>query len=115
MLSFDQELGKTFGAWLRFGWQTRKAAVRTDALYSGGLNIRGQGWGRENDTIGIGYGYLNGGNIEFSGIHAAEVYYKLGLGERFSLTADLQYMKDNKREEDSPEGWIFSMRGTVAY
>lgn len=115
LFSFDQELGETFGVWTRFGWQTKKAKVKFDALYSGGIDVRGHRWGREDDNIGIGYAYLNGGNIEFSGTHVFEAYYRLGLGEYFSLTADAQYMKDNKREKTSPEGWIFSLRGTVEY
>jgi hypothetical protein len=28
----------------------------------GGVNVSGKLWGREQDNIGIGYGYLEGGN-----------------------------------------------------
>ena len=59
-LSFDQELGDIFGAWIRFGWQDDAALIDFDAIYSGGINILGSWYGREQDNIGIGYAYLHG-------------------------------------------------------
>ena len=41
-LSFDQELGRNWGAFLRVGWQDDSALVDYDALYSGGLDIKGR-------------------------------------------------------------------------
>lgn len=115
MLSFDQKLGERVGAFLRIGWQKRDASVTYGSLYSGGLALFGKSWGRENDTIGFGYGYLNGGNVEIGGTHVTELYYKMGLGERFSLTADVQYMKDKTRGVLGPKGLIYGLRGTVKY
>ena len=46
MFNFDQTLGKVFGAFLRFGWQTDKAAVDYKAIYSGGIDIKGSAWDR---------------------------------------------------------------------
>ena len=59
IISFDQELGDIFGAWIRFGWQDDKAIIDYDSLFSGGLNITGKWYGREDDNIGIGYAYQN--------------------------------------------------------
>ncbi len=62
LISFDQQLGEILGAWIRFGWHLDdKAALVCKDLYSGGLNIGGNLWGRENDNIGIGYAHLRGG------------------------------------------------------
>jgi porin len=36
ILSFDQELGDIFGAWIRFGWQDDAALINYDALYPEG-------------------------------------------------------------------------------
>ena len=41
-LSFDQELGDIFGAWIRFGWQDDNALINYDHFLSGGVNISGK-------------------------------------------------------------------------
>ena len=92
-LSFDQQLGDIFGAWIRFGWQDDKALINYDALFSGGLNISGKWYGRTDDNIGIGYAYLNGKN-DFDYTQVAEVYWRFVLNDYFAVTADVQYMKD---------------------
>jgi len=115
-LSFDQQLGDIFGAWIRFGWQDDKALINYDALFSGGLNITGKWYGREDDNIGIGYAYLNGKN-DFDYTQVAEVYWRFVLNDYFSATADIQYMKD---KYDSPgmddlEGLMGGIRMTVEF
>ncbi|CAB1063229.1 hypothetical protein D1BOALGB6SA_8012 [Olavius sp. associated proteobacterium Delta 1] len=88
-LSFDQELGGIFGAWIRFGWQDDKALIHYDALYSGGLNITGKWYGREDDNIGIGYAYLNGKN-DFDYTQVAEVYWRFVLNDYFAGSIRIQ-------------------------
>ncbi|MGB5831017.1 MAG: carbohydrate porin [Thiohalocapsa sp.] len=118
-LSFDQELGDVLGAFLRLTWQQDEAAVDYKALYSGGLNLSGSAWGREPDNIGIGYAYLAGGNLDFDHTQVVEAYYRLGLNDFLGLTADVQYMKDQRTEVDplqeDPEGWIFGLRLTAEF
>jgi porin len=114
-LSFDQQLGETFGAYLRFGWQDDSAVVTYDSIYSGGINIRGQAWGRPQDEIGVGYGYLPGGNEDLRSTHVAEVYYRVAIAEHFALTADAQYVRDNVRFADGPSGFILGLRGTFEF
>jgi porin len=114
-LSFDQQLGETFGAWLRFGSQDNDAALINDSIYSGGINIRGAAWRRPNDEIGIGYGYLPGGNEDLSSSHAGEIYYRFAVNEHFALTADVQYMHDSVRSGDDPHGFIVGLRGTFEF
>ena len=114
-LSFDQELGDVLGAFIRFGWQKDDAAADYDALYSGGLNILGTPWGREDDNIGLGYAYLNGGNLDVNNSHVGEAYYRAVIGEYFAVTADIQYMRDKNKEGDSPKGWIFGLRAAAEF
>ena len=57
IFSFDQELGGSRGL-IRFGLRFRQCPGRLQGLYTGGINISGKWWGREQDNIGIGYGYL---------------------------------------------------------
>lgn len=117
VLSFDQQLGDTIGVWLRFGWQDDEAAVDYDAIYSGGINISGNLWKRENDSIGLGYAYLNGGNLDIDQTQVLEGYYRLVMNDYFSLTADVQYMKDDYKDsaDSEPKGVILGLRATAEF
>lgn len=114
-LSADQQLGRTFGVFARFSWQDDAAAVTHDALYSGGVNIKGNIWGRADDTIGIGYARLNGGNGAVSQSHVTEIYYRAALNRHWALTGDVQFIEDNLTAGGGPEGTIFSLRGTKEF
>jgi porin len=118
-LSFDQELGDVVGAFLRLAWQDEDAKVVHRALYSGGLNFNGSGWGREPDNIGIGYSYLDGGNQGIEDTRVFEAYYRVGINEYLGVTADVQHLKDNLEQEDprqeDPDGWVFGMRLTAEF
>jgi hypothetical protein len=115
ILSFDQQLGDGLGSFLRFGWQDDAAAVDYDALYSGGIDLSGRAWGRANDNIGLGYAYLDGGNLDLHHIHVTEFYYCFVVNDFLALTADIQYMKDEHKEEKSPKGWILGLRATAEF
>ena len=117
-LSFDQAFGEVVVGFLRFAWQSDDAAVAHQALYSGGLNFSGSGWGRISDNIGVGGAYLPGGNLDVENTYVAEAYYRAGLGRHLSVSLDVQYMKDDlvrsySRQAD-PAGWIAGLRLTAA-
>lgn len=115
IFSFDQELGEILGGWLRFGRQDDDAAIDFESLYSGGINISGKLWGRENDNIGVGYAYLDGGNLDIDKTQVAEGYVRFQLNDYFAFTGDLQYMKDDIRSGESPKGWICGLRLTAEF
>jgi len=114
-VSFDQQLGDTFGAFLRLHWHDGGAAIAHDAIYSGGVNIRGGPWGRPNDEIGVGYGLLEGGNQGLRRSHVAEIYYRVVLSERLALTADVQYMHDIAKSGDGPDAFVLGLRATFEF
>jgi porin len=89
--------------------------VDYDALFSGGIDISGKLWGREDDNIGIGYAYLNGGNADIDSSQVAEVYARFVLNDYFDLTADVQYMKDEIDDGDDPDGFIGGLRMTAEF
>lgn len=117
ILSFDQELGDIFGAWIRFGRQDDDALVDYDYFLSGGLNITGKWYGRTNDDIGIGYVYLNGADdSDFDYTQVAEVYWRFVLNDYFAVTADFQYMADEfDTDENDIDGFILGIRGAVEF
>ncbi|MCG6862011.1 MAG: carbohydrate porin [Chromatiaceae bacterium] len=118
-LSFDQEFGEIVGGFLRFTWQEDDAAVDYKSMYSGGLNVSGKAWNRDEDNIGVGYARLKGGNGDVEKSQVFEVYYRAALNDFAAVTADVQYMDDDlidldPREED-PDGWIFGLRLTTEF
>jgi porin len=121
VISIDQELSRTFGVWLRLGWQDDAAQITYDAIYSGGIQINGNWCGRDNDTIGLGFAQLPGSDQTTNDIdktQVAEIYWRFALNDVFCLTADVQYMKDNYKPTavtKGPDGFIVGLRGTVEF
>lgn len=115
ILSFDQQLGEILGAWIRFGWQDDDAAIQVKALYSGGLDINGRLWRREQDNIGIGYAYVDGGNQDLDNAHVFETYVRFLLNKNVALTVDLQYQENKMKPGDSPSGFISAVRCVVEF
>ncbi|HBH36226.1 MAG TPA: porin [Gammaproteobacteria bacterium] len=117
--SLDQAFGDVVGAFLRVAWQSDDAAIDYKALYSGGLDFNGNGWGRETDNIGVGYAYLPGGNIDLNSSQIFEIYYRYSLIKNVGITADVQYMKDNYSNSeifnDDTAGWVFGLRLTAEF
>ena len=114
-LSFDQQLGETLGAFVRIGTQADQAAVDYKDLYSAGIDLRGGLWGRPRDNIGLGLAYLQGGNQEIESTRVAEGYYRLMLHDNLALSADLQYLRDDKRSGKDPAGYIFGLRADINF
>ena len=115
LLSFDQQLGAVLGAFLRIGWQDNDAAVNYTAIWSGGINISGSPWNRAADNIGLGYAYIDGGNLDVSQSQVAEAYYRFVLNDHLALSADIQYMQDDLRNQENPAGFIYGMRLTAEF
>ncbi len=111
-ISADQKLSEIIGAFARLGWQDDKAAaVVHDAVYSGGLNINGKLWGRENDEIGVGYAYLNGADkAEIDNTNAIEAYAKFKISDFSDITVDVQYIKDDMKLGQDNDGVIYGVR-----
>jgi porin len=64
IISIDQELGQSLGAFIRISGLKDNALVLGSSAgrYTAGLTIKGSWWGREQDNIGIALGYLFGPN-----------------------------------------------------
>jgi len=110
-ISADQELGDIVGVFARLGWQDDRAVVASDAMYSGGLNINGKLWGREQDEAGIGYAYLSGadkGDIDSTNVF--ETYVKFKILEYADISLDFQYMADDYKHEEDIDGFIYGVR-----
>lgn len=116
-LSFDQELGDIFGVFLRVYFQEDDSQVTYEEEFSGGVNISGSIWGREQDNIGIGVAYLDDGETEVDNTWVTEVYARFALTDIFAATLDFQYMEDEYDGSDleDVDGWIGSIRITAEF
>ena len=115
VLSCDQELGVTFGAWLRLGRQDNDAFITHRNLYSAGIHIKGAVWGRPEDNIGVGYVFLNGGNAEIDRTQVAELYYRWAFNDYTALSLNFQYQEDKDIDGDKPRGLISGVRFSAAF
>jgi len=115
ILSFDQQLGPYWGGFVRIAVEDDAAAINYDALYSAGIDIVGQAWGRPLDNIGVAYGYLDGGNLEIDRSQVAEAYYRLALRAQLWLTADVQYISEELDAAENAEGWVFGLRASFEF
>lgn len=116
-VSCDQEFGPILGGWIRFGVHDDDHATNYQNLLSGGINAGGALWGREQDNIGIGYGYLNQGSGDIDNTHIAEAYLRIILSEIVAVSFDVQYENDDYKTgtNDDVHGWVTGMRITAEF
>lgn len=115
ILSFDQQFGNSFGAFTRLGWRLDDEPINYSALYSGGIDIRGNLWGRMLDNIVVGLVYLDGGNGRIKNTRIAETYCRMVITPYLALTGDIQYMRDEILRNPGAEGFVLSLRATVVF
>lgn len=115
LLSFDQELGETYGVWIRLGTQSDDPAIDVKNLYSGGVDIKGNLWGRTDDNIGIGYAFADGGNGDIDKYQVFEAYVRFMLSELVAGTLDLQYVKQDLKVGEGPSGFMPGVRLTAEF
>ena len=110
-ISADQKLGEIVGVFVRASWQDDEAVIDHDEIYSGGVNINGKLWGRENDEIGVGYAYLDGACAsDIDHTVAVETYAKFQISTFSDVTLDVQYINDEKKDTGDADGFIYGVR-----
>ena len=115
LFSVDQRIGESVGIWARAGIQDDRALVTHQNMYSAGAQFDGAAWGRSQDTVGLGYAYLDGGNDGISSTHAAEVYARFAIDEALSFTADVQRTHDHTLGGGTEEGWVLGGRVVLEF
>lgn len=114
-LNVEQELAANVGFFSRLGWSDgrNEAWVFSDVDYTltSGVSIRGESWGRPEDTLGCagilnglsgdhqaffkagGRGILSGdGTLTYGWEKILETYYSLGLWKSLSTSLDYQFI-----------------------
>jgi porin len=130
-LSFDQEIGEIFGGFVRIICANDNAVVDFNRLWSGGVNISGRLWGRQQDNAGIGYAYLEGPpGSELRRADVAEAYVRFQVTRQLDVSLDLQYQDNKLRPEDgsgddddagrlagldNPSAWVAGLRINLVF
>lgn len=110
LLSMDQTFGNDIGIWLRIGGQAEGQDINYRYIASGGLDVKGNTWGRMRDNIGLGMAYLGDGNLDIETSSVIEAYYRWQIGHFLGLTADVQYQNDELKTGQGPNGFTYSVR-----
>jgi len=110
-ISADQKLSSIIGIFARMGWQSDAAVIDHQTAYSGGIDINGKLWGRENDEMGIGYSYLVGADkSDIDHTNAFETYVRFKLSKFSDISPDIQYIDDILNHGDNRKGVIYGVR-----
>lgn len=122
-LSLDQQLiPDILTAFVRAGWQD-KDIYEIEAHYSGGLQLAGKFWNRDDDVVGLAYGFAkisdeykdaSAGNIDDDEQHL-EFYYRLVFNDHFALSADYQWIKNPAGNSDADNASVFGLRSQIDF
>jgi porin len=113
-VSFARFINGTWMPFLRGGWSDDGDALLEKSL-SGGLGYRLR---NDKDLLGVGLNWGKPNPNQGAGDdaqYAAEVFYRLLVGKRINLTADLQYIKDPAINTAESSIWIIGARGRFAF
>lgn len=125
-LSFDQALPGGTGLFARYSRQDDTIVENTvKSTWSLGALFSGSAWGRDEDTIGIGYGSI-GVNTDPAALAAAgitspddethlETFYKYTFSDHFTLTADLQRVKNSGGSSAADAVTVAGLRGQMNF
>ncbi len=130
-ISFDQELTDNLGAFLRYAWQDPDVFLNGEDFsleysWSGGVQILGNLWGRDEDIAGLAIGqlipsgdYKNADSSRnASDENHFEAYYNYKVNDHLTLTPDLQIIW-NPYGDDATNGSgtvvVSGLRGQVDF
>jgi high affinity Mn2+ porin len=132
-LNLEQEIAKNIGFFSRLGWSDgqNQAWVFSDVDYTAtaGISIKGESWGRPDDTFGLA-GVLNGlsrvhqeffeaggtgilagdGALNYRWEKILESYYDFKIWKTIHATADYQFITDPAFNRDRGPVSVFGAR-----
>lgn len=135
-INADKELSNSTGIFARAGWNDGKYATwaftEIDRTLSIGTSIKGNGWRRPNDNLGIaivangiskdhrnflkdgGNGFILGdGKLNYGLENILEVYYSMSFTKFFNLSFDYQFVNNPGYNKDRGPVNVFGFRGHV--
>ncbi|MEA2108634.1 MAG: carbohydrate porin [Pseudomonadota bacterium] len=122
-LSLDQQLiPELLTVFARAAWQDEDI-YEIETHYSAGLQLAGKFWDRDDDVVGLAYGFAkisseyedyNTDNSD-DDEHHLELYYRLVFNDHFALTADYQWINNPAGNSDADNASVFGLRTQIDF
>ena len=133
ILNLEQAINDDVGVFCRIGWTDGRSETLTytdiDRTLSGGVSLRGTGWERPDDRIGLA-GAINGlspvhrrffaaggvglsigdGALNYGTEQLIEAYYSLRLAEPLALSFDYQFFRNPAYNRDRGPVSVLALR-----
>jgi hypothetical protein len=110
-LSVDQQVAGDITLFARYGDST-KGTLAFDKAFTLGAQFSGAIWGRNDDRIGIAYGFMEGADADEKPL---ELYYALQLNEHVALTADVQLIGNPGGDPDADDVTVWGLRAKASF
>jgi hypothetical protein len=125
--SIDQEVvSRALTVFARYG-HSFSGPVRFDNAVTVGAQLNGYGWGRQEDRIGLAYGWLNTG----AGFKAAaqtvygysptgaeqdiELYYAWQINKNLQLSPNVQWIVQPGGDSSAQNLWVLGLRAVAGF
>jgi len=120
-LSMDQQVMDPITLFARIGVQD-KTVYEFDTVWSAGLSLAGNKWGRENDNIGFAFGsvslssdYKDTLAVSTSDETSFEVYYSYFTNDQLAFTADIQRVSNAKGISSFKDVTVAGVRAQILF
>lgn len=136
-INAEEEIAPSVGVFAKASYNDGKTATwaftEIDESASAGINIKGAGWKRPGDNIGIAqvingiskdhqhflnaglYGFIIGdGRLNYGAESITETYYQAQISTAFSLSFDYQFVLHPAYNKDRGPINVFAFRGHIA-
>ena len=107
LINLDQELGKSLGVFLKYGYSEPKLD-RIEHLISTGFVIRAP-WMIQGDLTGIGFSWDSSSNM-VRDEYSIEIFYRLQLTTHVQLTPNVVFIINPSEKENSGALAVFGLR-----
>ena len=137
-INAEQEISNAAGIFFKASWNDGKTATwaftEIDRSVSAGINIKGIGWKRPADNIGIAqvingispdhrnflnaglYGFIIGdGKLNYRAEAITEIYYQAKINRSFFMSADYQFVNNPAYNKDRGPVHVFAIRGHIEF
>jgi high affinity Mn2+ porin len=138
-LSWDQQLTKDLGAFVRLSWDDGHTESFTfteiDRSAAAGLSLQGTAWGRKNDTLGAAAAVnaivpehqaylaaggeegliLGDGALNYAPEEILEAYYDIQIAKWLTIAPDFQYVMNPGYNKDRGPVPIYSIRAHIEF
>jgi hypothetical protein len=119
-LSLDQQVSDSATLFARYGHST-KGALAFDRAFTVGGQLSGAAWGRENDRVGLAFGWLNSSaeqktaNPGFGAEQEAELFYVWQANEQFHLAPSVQWISRPGGDPALSDVTVIGLRAKASY